>query len=172
MKLCHVKVGKSDACVRPLFANSVTNVLLEHHCNGNSFIHTQEKSIYLQAAYHRVTQEVKAHKLIIGCWLHSNISQIIQDVESRNTSGDRCVHCCFCTTLISCGIYLGYTAKVKAASSKKEAKGGLLKKQLWLTAEKKLELIFKMKYIYLKCTFLRVDFAAYQLAYQWYLKSV
>ena len=32
------------------------------------------------------------------------------------------------TKFLDMGIYLGYTAKVKAASSKKEAKGGLLKK--------------------------------------------
>ena len=52
---------------------------------------------------------------------HTLSSQIIQDVESRNTSGDRCVHCCFVqhSSLVE---YLGHTAKVKAASSKKEAK--------------------------------------------------
>ena len=29
MKLCLVKVGKSDACIRPLFANSVTYRAIE-----------------------------------------------------------------------------------------------------------------------------------------------
>ena len=54
---------------------------------------------------------------------HTLSSQIIQYVENRNTMGNRCVHCCFVYDAHLWNIYIAFTAKIEAASSKKEVKG-------------------------------------------------
>ena len=63
MKLCLVKVGKSDACIRPLFANSVTYTRLAE-------LHT----VTHWAINGDATKTSYASCNCIGCDHHYNVS--------------------------------------------------------------------------------------------------
>ena len=51
MKLCLVKVGKSDACTRPLFANSVTYILIATYMHSHNLHMYIKASLYVRIMY-------------------------------------------------------------------------------------------------------------------------